>query len=154
MKLTITLKEIEEIIPSIPKVNHYVKELHLNVVDDKHLDVEPKLGVSLPLVGEVSKTLKLRMQILGLDGNTIRLGISTHNTMVDMIASKALKLVEDKIQGTGYVDLDGGTTASIHLDKIEKMKPVLANFTPTDLYFDGENVVLDFSYSPDNKIKE
>ncbi|MCF0220198.1 MAG: hypothetical protein HUK14_10495 [Muribaculaceae bacterium] len=154
MKLAVTLNEIEELISSLPQVKTYVKELHLNVVDDKHLDVEPKLGLPLPLFGEVTKTLKLRLQILGLNANTIQLGISTHSSMLDKIASKALTLVEDKIQGTGYVDLNDGTTASIHLDKIDKLKPILANFTPNDLCFEGGSAVLDFSYNPNNEVTE
>lgn len=154
MKFTIALNEMEELISSLPQVKKHVKDLHLNVVDDKHLDVEPKLGVTIPLIGEVTKTLNLRMQILGIEGNTLQIGISTHSSMLDKIASKALTLVEDKIQETGYVDLNDGTTASIHLDKIDKLKPILANFTPNDLSFDGGSAVLDFSYNPNNEVTE
>lgn len=148
MRLVVSLNELEGFISSVPSVRSHVKDMHLNVIDNRHLDADLKLCMSIPIVGEVSTGIKLIVHILEVGNNILRLEVSTRSSMVNMLASKVLQYTKERFEEAGFVELNGGTIVSVHLERIEKLRPALENFTLNDLTLEEGSAVVDFSYAP------
>lgn len=135
MKATIEYSEIQ----SFVKVKTG-REIGLSAIDDRTVKAEAKVSVKVPFLGEIEKSIGVRVSVEKIEGNDVHLkyedGMGTDMIIGGLLtflsSSPAMKMVE-KTQGNGIV---------VHLDEVEEARKVLDLVELTDIVFMNDAVTV------------
>ena len=133
MKATIEYSEIQ----SFVKVKTG-REIGLSAIDDRTVKAEAKVSVKVPFLGEIEKSIGVRVSVEKIEGNDVHLkyegGMGTDMIIGGLLtflsSSPALKLM-GKTQGNGIV---------VHLDEVEEARKVLDLVELTGIAFNDNAV--------------
>ena len=136
MKAIITFSEIQSHVKS--KTG---REIGLSAIDERTVKAEAKVSVKVPFLGEIEKSIGVRVSVEKIEGNDVHLkyegGMGTDMIIGGLLtflsSSPALKLM-GKTQGNGIV---------VHLDEIEEARKVLDVVELTDIVFMNDAVTVE-----------
>ena len=136
MKATIEYSEIQ----SFVKVKTG-REIGLSAIDDRTVKAEAKVSVKVPFLGEIEKSIGVRVSVEKIEGNDVHLkyegGMGTDMIIGGLLtflsSSPAMKMVE-KTQGNGIV---------VHLDEVEEARKVLDLVELTGIMFQEKGVTVE-----------
>ena len=136
MKATIEYSEIQ----SFVKVKTG-REIGLSAIDDRTVKAEAKVSVKVPFLGEIEKSIGVRVSVEKIEGNDVHLkyedGMGTDMIIGGLLtflsSSPALKLM-GKTQGNGIV---------VHLDEVEVARKVLDLVELTGIMFQEKGVTVE-----------
>lgn len=136
MKITIKFSEIQSLVKAKSG-----REVVLSAVDEQTVKAEAKVSVKVPLLGEISKTVGLKVKVERIDGNELFLkydgGLGTDmiiNGLLTFIASTPAKKIVEKMQGNGIF---------VHLDGIEEARKVLEMVKLTGILFHEDHIAVE-----------
>ena len=136
MKATIEYSEIQ----SFVKVKTG-REIGLSAIDDRTVKAEAKVSVKVPFLGEIEKSIGVRVSVEKIEGNDVHLKYEG-SMGTDMIigglltflsSSPAMKMVE-KTQGNGIV---------VHLYEVEEARKALDVVELTNIVFQEKGVTVE-----------
>ena len=136
MKATIEYSEIQ----SFVKVKTG-REIGLSAIDDRTVKAEAKVSVKVPFLGEIEKSIGVRVSVEKIEGNDVHLkyegGIGTDMIIGGLLtflsSSPAMKMVE-KTQGNGIV---------VHLYEVEEARKALDVVELTNIVFQEKGVTVE-----------
>ena len=114
------------------------REIRLSAIDEQTVKAEAKVSVKVPFLGEIEKSIGVRVSVEKIEGNDVHLkyegGMGTDMIIGGLLtflsSSPALKLV-GKTQGNGIV---------VHLDEVEEARKVLDLVELTGIAFNDNAV--------------
>lgn len=133
MKVVFDYSEIQSLVKS--KTG---REISLSNIDERTVKMEAKVGVKVPLLGEIEKGIGVDVSVEKIEGNDVWLkyggGMGTDMIIGGVLSflssTPAIKMVE-KTSGNGIV---------IHLNEVEEARKVLEVVELKDLSFDDTSV--------------
>ena len=136
MKATIEYSEIQ----SFVKVKTG-REIGLSAIDDRTVKAEAKVSVKVPFLGEIEKSIGVRVSVEKIEGNDVHLkyegGMGTDmiigGVLTFLSSSPAMKMVE-KTQGNGIV---------VHLYEVEEARKALDVVELTNIVFQEKGVTVE-----------
>ena len=136
MKATIEYSEIQ----SFVKVKTG-REIGLSAIDDRTVKAEAKVSVKVPFLGEIEKSIGVRVSVEKIEGNDVHLkyegGMGTDMIIGGLLtflsSSPAMKMVE-KTQGNGIV---------VHLYEVEEVRKALDVVELTNIVFQEKGVIVE-----------
>ena len=136
MKATIEYSEIQSLIKA--KAG---REIVLSAIDEQTIKAEAKVGVKVPFLGEIEKSIGVNVSVEKIEGNDVHLqyegGMGTDMIIGGLLtflsSSPAMKMVE-KTQGNGIV---------VHLDEVERASKVLDILELTNIVFQEEGITIE-----------
>ena len=136
MKATIEYSEIQ----SFVKVKTG-REIGLSAIDDRTVKAEAKVSVKVPFLGEIEKSIGVRVSVEKIEGNDVHLkyegGMGTDMIIGGLLtflsSSPALKLML-KTQGNGIV---------VHLYEVEEVRKALDVVELTNIVFQEKGVTVE-----------
>lgn len=136
MKATIEYSEIQ----SFVKVKTG-REIGLSAIDDRTVKAEAKVSVKVPFLGEIEKSIGVRVSVEKIEGNDVHLkyedGMGTDMIIGGLLtflsSSPAMKMVE-KTQGNGIV---------VHLYEVEEARKALDVVELTNIVFQEKGVTVE-----------
>ena len=136
MKATIEYSEIQSLVKS--KTG---REIGLSAIDDRTVKTEAKVSVKVPFLGEIEKSIGVRVSVEKIEGNDVHLkyegGIGTDMIIGGLLtflsSSPAMKMVE-KTQGNGIV---------VHLYEVEEARKALDVVELTNIVFQEKGVTVE-----------
>lgn len=136
MKATIEYSEIQ----SFVKVKTG-REIGLSAIDDRTVKAEAKVSVKVPFLGEIEKSIGVRVSVEKIEGNDVHLkyegGMGTDMIIGGLLtflsSSPAMKMVE-KTQGNGIV---------VHLYEVEEVRKALDVVELTNIVFQEKSVTVE-----------
>ena len=117
------------------------REIGLSAVDDRTVKTEAKVSVKVPFLGEIEKSIGVRVSVEKIEGNDVHLkyegGIGTDMIIGGLLtflsSSPAMKMVE-KTQGNGIV---------VHLYEVEEARKALDVVELTNIVFQEKGVTVE-----------
>ena len=114
------------------------REIGLSAIDERTVKAEAKVTVKVPFLGEIEKSIGVRVSVEKIEGNDVHLkydgGMGTDMIIGGLLtflsSSPALKLML-KTQGNGIV---------VHLDEVEEARKVLDLVELTGIAFNDNAV--------------
>ena len=136
MKATIEYSEIQ----SFVKVKTG-REIGLSAIDDRTVKAEANVSVKVPFLGEIEKSIGVRVSVEKIEGNDVHLkyegGMGTDMIIGGLLtflsSSPAMKMVE-KTQGNGIV---------VHLYEVEEVRKALDVVELTNIVFQEKGVTVE-----------
>ena len=136
MQATIEYSEIQSLVKS--KTG---REIGLSAIDERTVKAEAKVSVKVPFLGEIEKSIGVRVSVEKIEGNDVHLkyegGMGTDMIIGGLLtflsSSPAMKMVE-KTQGNGIV---------VHLDEVEEARKVLDLVELTGIVFQENGVTVE-----------
>ena len=136
MQATIEYSEIQSLVKS--KTG---REIGLSAIDDRTVKTEAKVSVKVPFLGEIEKSIGVRVSVEKIEGNDVHLkyegGIGTDMIIGGLLSflssTPAMKVVE-KTQGNGIV---------VHLDEVEEARKALDVVELTNIVFQEKGVTVE-----------
>ena len=134
MKAAVSYQELQRLVSE--KTHQPIK---FDFVDDKTMKVS--YGVDL---GFMKKEVGINLKVLDMAGSDLRVRYSTGFGM-DGLVGVALNLVKNKIP-EGLMEEQPDQVLLVHLDKIDKVKPILERIAVQDINMTEESVVMEGSF--------
>ena len=114
------------------------RDISLSAIDERTVKAEAKVSVKVPFLGEIEKSIGVRVSVEKIEGNDVHLkyegGMGTDMIIGGLLtflsSSPALKLM-GKTQGNGIV---------VHLDEVEEARKVLDLVELTGIAFNDNAV--------------
>ena len=136
MQATIEYSEIQSLVKS--KTG---REIGLSAIDERTVKAEAKVSVKVPFLGEIEKSIGVRVSVEKIEGNDVHLkyegGMGTDMIIGGLLtflsSSPAMKMV-GKTQGNGIV---------VHLDEVEEARKVLDLVELTGIMFQEKGVTVE-----------
>ena len=136
MQATIEYSEIQSLVKS--KTG---REIGLSAIDERTVKTEAKVSVKVPFLGEIEKSIGVRVSVEKIEGNDVHLkyegGIGTDMIIGGLLtflsSSPAMKMVE-KTQGNGIV---------VHLYEVEEARKALDVVELTGIMFQEKGVTVE-----------
>ena len=136
MNITIRFQEIQSLVKS--KTG---REIGLSAIDERTVKAEAKVSVKVPFLGEIEKSIGVRVSVEKIEGNDVHLkyegGMGTDMIIGGLVtflsSSPAMKMVENT-QGNGIV---------VHMDEVEQVRKVLEMVELTGIMFQEKGVTVE-----------
>lgn len=136
MKVTILYSEIQSLVKS-----RTGREIGLSAIDERTVKTEAKVSVKVPFLGEIEKSIGVRVSVEKIEGNDIWLkydgGMGTDMIIGGLLSflssTAAMKMVE-KTQGNGIV---------VHLYEVEEARKALDVVELTNIVFQEKGVTVE-----------
>ena len=117
------------------------REIGLSAIDERTVKAEAKVSVKVPFLGEIEKSIGVRVSVEKIEGNDVHLkydsGMGTDMIIGGLLSflssTPAMKVVE-KTQGNGIV---------VHLDEVEEARKVLDLVELTGIMFQEKGVTVE-----------
>lgn len=117
------------------------REIALSAINERTVKAEAKVGVKVPFLGEIEKSIGVNVSVEKIEGNEVHLqyegGMGTDMIIGGLLtflsSSPALKLM-GKTQGNGIV---------VHLDEVEEVRKVLEMVELTGIMFQEKGVTVE-----------
>ena len=117
------------------------REIALSAINERTVKAEAKVSVKVPFLGEIEKSIGVRVSVEKIEGNDVHLkyegGMGTDMIIGGLLtflsSSPAMKMVE-KTQGNGIV---------VHLYEVEEVRKALDVVELTNIVFQEKSVTVE-----------
>lgn len=119
------------------------QDVNLGIKSNNTINLDYKLKVKVPFLGEVSKTVDCDVTIENVDGEILCLKYATAGIGIDMIL-KGIIAASPALSSKQIVEPLEGNRLKVNLGEIEKIHETLEKVTVNQICFVNENVEIDF----------
>lgn len=136
MKLSISPLEIQSFIYSKTGRN-----VVLSFIDRQTMIIETKLSVKMPIIGEISKILRVILKIEELSGNVLKLRYEGKPELDKIIGGVLTVLSKSQEQALFENTPENGIV--VHLNNIKEVKKLLENIELIGIEVQPDNIIVE-----------
>lgn len=124
------------------------KSINLRVVNPDTIAVGYEAKISIPILGELSKTIELNLQVEKVENDIVFVQCASDEMGLDLIL-KGILTVLPSANRQRIVEIADSSHLKIHLNEIEKIKSVFDKITIQTITFADQGILLEFSLKND-----
>lgn len=120
------------------------KTVALKIVNSNTVNVDYELKIKVPIFGHISKNIGVDITIERVEEEALYVQCSTAGGGINLIL-KGFFMALPTLSTSKTVETTDGSRLIINLNEIEEVRPILDQIRISNVTFDNDNVVIDFS---------